>query len=242
MGKLEQTGQALPSGLDLGYTDPEGRFGGRVIDGRYPSPEDWLLPQPQRALIELADKVLDMRPDDDWRFARRLDWLINLDADPKDAQERLRATAFSDMILPDGFPLSLPKSDKRYRDLGLVVDGLHLRSLQLYAYGTEYQPPLEEAFGRWEWQRKLSLRLWYENENYQAAQTIAVTGHSANHRSMDRPTVWRSIVSPVGKTFREPAHHESHSGITRTVTEEEDIASLLAYFAELMGTRLEQAA
>ena len=145
-------------------------------------------------------------------------------------------------MLPDGFPLSLPRSDSRYRDIGLAVSDERLEALDLWAYGTEYKPPLEEKYGPWKWQRQVRLRMWYRDGDSWAAQSIGIRGHSSNGRSLDRPIVSRSIISPVDRTSWRSEHHELHTGVERLVADENDILELLGYIGGLTGTALQQAA
>lgn len=217
---------------------------------RYPNPESGLFSPSQKALIELADAVLTLRPEG---YNPHSEWSVATKADAREVQRTLRnpnCSMFSDMMLADGHPLAF--RGRRYgyddlpvpptlRDLDLAARESTLHSVVISAYGIETRPATSGVDPNESWKRKAMISLWYTNGEHYAGQQLAVgdgvSGRWPDHRQV--PAVFRHIISPV-HIWHSPqglhVNYDSHSTIRRPVTEEKDVFQLLRYMQEVFDS------
>lgn len=206
-----------------------------------PNPIDPELTVSQKAIKDLADRVLSHKPrkliTNSWSLESR----ISLDG----FQSRLRESGFGDTVLKNGDTLSASEIDGHHPDLGLIVGKAELYAAGITALewrdnkwridpdGSQHPPyNIIRCPGEFDWARQLDIWLAYKDGGQTAWQAITV--YTSSRSAGLVPSISRSVNSVA---YFETGY-EGHNRIHRDDFSEETVMEFISLAEELYNSRI----
>ncbi len=175
-----------------------------------------LLPV-QESLKEQADEILA------FKGKHALFFEAKVDVDPVELQARLRDSVtfptLGRIMLANGDSLSAVPPNERQRDLDLFVVDESLKAVSVRGWGIEYPKSRfvtvgdegeRDNFvvfdGETDWDRRLTIKLHYDNGLQRAMQTLSLETSSENAGQL--PGFYRDVIAPAYAVQGYNGHNE----------------------------------
>lgn len=205
-----------------------------------PKPQDPELLACQVEMKKLCDEILALKPE----RIQLTYWDVAAQADPLEVQQRLRESAFGDLMLQDGDTLSAPTTSEHHPDLNLFVGQAQLWGVTVRAWSWEYdkhrinpngpdKPPYDiiKYPGEKDWTKQLDVSLHYTNGKQTASQTVTIQTGSMHAGQL--PSASRDVSASA---YAETGY-EGHNQTWRACKDEEEVMQFISLAKELFDTR-----